>query len=92
MNYKCPGCKKPVVGGDPSMYHQNRYWHRTCHLERDPQYDLMDRLFKLQDDYKADSETALADLIGNLGHFATIQGIDFAEAVRRGLGYWEDER
>jgi hypothetical protein len=74
------------------MYDDGRYWHRTCHLERDPQYGLMDKLFKLQDDWKEDPNTALADLIGTLGHFATINGIDFAEAVRRGLGYWEDER
>ena len=36
-------------------------------------------------------ETALAVLIGNLGHFATIQGIDFEEALRRALSYWQAE-
>ena len=96
MSFKCPGCKQPIKNadiGDPkTRLREDRYWHHSCDLKRDPQFPLMEQLFKLQDDSKADPKTALADLIGNLGHFATIKRIDFPEAVRRGLGYWEDEK
>ena len=92
----CPGCGKRIPAKDACdplciLGADNNYWHRVCHLATTPEYGLMERLFRLQDDWKEDPETALADLIGNLGHFATIQGIDFEEAVSRGLSYHQAE-
>ena len=92
----CPGCNQPIPEDDccdpHCIFAFDRWWHRPCHLNTTPEYSLMERLFRLQDDWKADPETALSDLIGNLGHFATIQGIDFEEAIRRGVGYWQEEK
>ena len=94
----CAGCNQPIPEDDccdprcTFMDKNKKWWHRACHVATTPEYNLMDRLFRLQDDWKADPETALADLIGNLGHFATIQGIDFEEAIRRGLSYWQEEK
>ena len=92
----CAGCGKRIPEKDACDPHcifiDKKWWHRTCHLPATPEYGLMDRLFRLQGDWEADPETALSDLIGNLGHFATIQGIDFEEAIRRGVGYWQEEK
>ena len=93
---RCPGCGKRIPAKDACDPHCvfafDKWWHRPCHLKATPEYRLRDKLFRLQGDcWKEDPQTALSDLIGNLGHFATIQGIDFEEAIRRGVGYWQEE-
>jgi hypothetical protein len=93
----CAGCQKPVNVDDlafetRAVTRRGKPWHRGCHLQTTKEYHLMDRLFKLQDDWRIEPETALADLIGDLGHFADLQGIDFEEAIRRGTKYWDEER
>ncbi len=97
MELICPGCHKPIAEEGIDFETQvvlrgECYWHRVCDLQRRPEWDLMVRLFRKQDDWKEDPNTALADLIGDLGHFADNHGIDFEQAVRRGLKYWEEER
>lgn len=92
----CPGCSGLIPEdqqGDPlCIEHRGKQWHRQCRLIASREYNIINLLFQEQDDYKEDPDTALADLIGNLGHFADIQGIDFEEAIRRGVGYWQEER
>lgn len=39
-----------------------------------------------------DSETNLADLITDLGHYASEQGIDFRAVVRRAVANWHNEQ
>ena len=93
----CAGCNQPINGDalafeTGALLRFHKPWHRPCHLKTTPEYRLMEKVFRLQDDWKNDPETALSDLIGDLGHFATIKGIDFEEAIRRGVGYWQEER
>lgn len=94
----CAGCGEPINPDDlayelRAVTRSGKDYHRTCWTKASPEFPLMTQLFEMQDDPDDDPTTAMADLIGNLGHFATVRtGIDFAEAVRRGLTYWREER
>lgn len=91
----CPGCNEPIneEGIATAVKRGEDYWHRRCECATTVEYGLIEKLFEMQDDFKADPTTAMADLIGNLGLFADIRtGIDFKDAVRRGLKYWREER
>jgi hypothetical protein len=91
----CPGCHKVIREadlGDPLTEQvDKRWWHRPCLFATTQEYRLIDRALRLHSDYKADPETALADLIGDLGHYATLKGIDFEESMRRGMQFWLEE-
>jgi hypothetical protein len=74
-------------------------FHRTCAMMHTGEYLSILQLFRMQDDHDVDPNTAFADMIGQLGHFATIHNarrgnkrIDFAASVQRGLRYFEEER
>ena len=93
----CAFCDEPIPEDDlayemRAVLRNKKPYHRTCWLATTREYSLMERLFRSQDEYKQDPETAMADLIGDLGHYCTINAIDFEEAVRRGMNYWRDEK
>lgn len=92
----CSHCHKPIKPeavefGVGAVLRDNGWIHRRCDYETSPRYDATLRLFKIMDDWKADPETALADIIGDLAQFAEIQGINFLSALERGRRYAEEE-
>jgi hypothetical protein len=91
---KCPECTKRIPQSDlpdRAIHYRGGWMHRTCYLRASGQYDLMEKLFQMQDEPDIDPETALADLVGNLAQFAKIKKIDFARALHRGAAYAEVE-
>ena len=98
----CPGCNKPVKPEDcdtKNILHRGTEWHRPCAMKDSGEHGAINKVFLMQDDTGCDPTTAMADMIGNIGHFCDAfnkgkrkNKIDFAEAIRRGVRYWEAER
>lgn len=96
----CPRCGRRVSADpDKHMVLDNARLHRACAMQETGEYALIDQLFNMQDEPDEDPTTAMADLIGDIGHFAASHNkskrggkrIDFEDAVRRGLNYYQEE-
>ena len=98
----CPGCGIPLKSKDndtKNIWWEYDWWHRICQLKDSGEISLIRQLFEKQDDFDCDPTTAMADAIGQIGHFCNHfnkgkrkeHKIDFARAVERGVRYWEEE-
>lgn len=97
----CVKCNRQIRGDfdTKAIKGPGGWMHHRCFVKSDGQTELIDALMAKQDDHTIDPTTAMADLIGNLGHYCEAYNrahpkrkIDFEDAMRRGLGYWRDER
>lgn len=98
----CPECNKTIREKDTdtkAIWCEDEHWHRVCYLKHSGEYALMLRLLQMQDDPDIDPTTAMADLIGDFGHFSEgfnkgkkrSRRIDFEDSMRRALNYYHEE-
>lgn len=95
----CPECGKRAPGDPKGINYRGDDYHRICQIKTSGQYAAIEVLFRMQDEPDVSPETAIIDMIANIGHFVNTLNrkrrgsnrIDFERAIRCAINHWEVE-